>query len=385
MEGGVGAFTKELACALAEEGHFVAVITSQKARPEDMARSFMEPFPLIDTEFGQLFPHIHSWRWSENGRIAEAIERFEPDIVNIQYQAAAYNMRSPAINLLPWRLRGVVPAVVTFHDLRVPYLFPKAGKLRETMVHMMAQYARGVIATNPADFRALQQICERPEQVTQIPIGSNIKAAPYDAHLVQAVRQKLGLLPDDILLGYFGFVNDTKGADTVVEALAQLDGRYHLVFIGGQVGDSDAANNSAFANQLLDRIEALGLSRRVHWTGFLNDTAVSAHMYAADMMVMPYKDGASLRRGTLMAAMAHGRPLLTTFPVTPTPELRSGKNVFFTAADDPQVLAEDIRELAKNPALRHQLGQAAVQVSELFSWDKIAAETAVFFEKILRN
>ena len=46
--------------------------------------------------------------------------------MNIQYQTAAYGM-SPFIHFLPDALRPI-PVVTTFHDLRFPYLFPKAGR-----------------------------------------------------------------------------------------------------------------------------------------------------------------------------------------------------------------------------------------------------------------
>jgi hypothetical protein len=59
---------------------------------------------------------------------------------------------------------------------------------------------------------------------------------------------------------------------------------------------------------------------------------VSTFLHAADLMVMPYRDGVSLRRGTLMAVLAHGRPLLTTTPPIPTPELIHGQKRLAGAA-----------------------------------------------------
>ena len=130
-------------------------------------------------------------------------------MVNIQYQAAAYNMRSAAINWLPWRLRGLSRSVVTFHDLRVPYLFPKAGPLRRRVVAGMARRADGVIATNPADFAALQAL--RPASpCVEIPIGSNVPAFTPAAEDVAAARAALNLSDDHILLGYFGFLNPSQ-------------------------------------------------------------------------------------------------------------------------------------------------------------------------------
>nr|MBP7046000.1 glycosyltransferase family 4 protein [Chloroflexota bacterium] len=340
-------------------------------------QDLLEP---VDLGFAQLHPNVKKWRWTAVSQIADVALRYELDVVNVQYQAAAYNMRSAAINLLPWRLKGLTKTAVTFHDLRVPYLFPKAGRLRQTAVTTMAKYAHGAIVTNLADYEALTAVVPTP--VRQIPIGSNIATYTPNHIELEEVREQLGLRAGDCLLGYFGFLNESKGADTLLHALAALDDSVHLVFIGGQTGSSDPRNNQSFLDQLKALIGELGLAARVHWTGFLPDQRVSTFLHAADLMVMPYRDGVSLRRGTLMAVLAHGRPLLTTTPAMPTPELVQGENVWLVAPDDAVALATAVRALMANPALRAQLGQGAAQVASLFTWDKIAAETAVFLAEL---
>lgn len=381
MEGGVGAFTQELAKALAALGHEIHIITDRQARPPTKERRVRDLLQPVDLGFAQLHPIIKNWRWSSLADIVDVVLRYELELVNIQYQAAAYNMRSPAVNFLPWRLKGVSKNVVTFHDLRVPYLFPKAGRLRATAVTFMARQAHGNIVTNAADYQQLTATCDQP--ISQIPIGSNITTYAPEAVEINALRQELGLLPDDKLLGYFGFLNESKGADTLLHALAELDTAVHLVFIGGQTGSSDAGNNQAFLAGLRQLVADLGLAERVHWTGFVADQAVSAYLQATDLMVMPYRDGVSLRRGTLMAALAHGRCLITTTPVVPAPELVHGQNVWLVPPDAPQPLAEAIKHLLADESLRRQLEHGAAQVAGLFTWEKIAAETAVFFEQLL--
>ena len=381
LEGGVGAFTEQLARALAARGHEVHVITSKRARPPGAPRQLTAVFEPVALDYGLLHPRIGRWRWPSLSTIADIVLRYELQVVNVQYQAAAYNMRAVAVHFLPWRLRGVAPTVVTFHDLRVPYLFPKAGGLRQAAVRGLARRAAGGIATNAADLAVLRGWTDAP--LRQIPIGSNIDA--YEPHHVEIaeVRDGLGLSEGDLLLGYFGFLNETKGADTLLDALAQLDGHYHLVFIGGQTGASDPRNNEAFLGGLRGQIERLGLGGRVHWTGFLSPGRVSAHLAAADLMVMPYRDGVSLRRGTLMAVLAHGRPLVTTAPATPTPELRHGENVWLVRPDDATALAGAITALAADPTRRGQLGRGAREVAGLFDWGRIAGLTADFYAAVI--
>ena len=395
MEGGVGAFTAELAKALHQLGHTVHIITSREARPPDAPRTFTSAVEPIDLDFAQLHPRINRWRWPSLAVIADIVLRHELDVVNIQYQPAAYNMNSAAINFLPWRLKNVAKTAVTFHDLRTPYLFPKAGRLRQTAVNFLARSADGVIATNPADYQSLISNLQSPEKtqrkgaktqrITQIAIGSNITVHPTNHIEIAEIRQSLGLNLDDLLLGYFGFLNESKGADTLIEAVAQLDGRFHLVFIGGQTGASDAANNQAFLAGLRAQIASLGLTERVHWTGFLSDARVSAHLQAADMLVMPYRDGASLRRGTLMAALAHGSPLITTTPTVPTPQLVPGENCCLVPVGDVAALDTAVQTLTNDADLRERLGQEAARLAEQFSWRKIAEETAVFYQLLSKN
>jgi glycosyltransferase involved in cell wall biosynthesis len=380
MEGGVGAFTQEIARALADLNHEVHIITDRRARPEVAPRHWRTLGDPVDAGFAMLHPCVKKWRWSALTAVTDIVLRYELDVVNVQYQAAAYDMRSAAINWLPWRLKGVAKTAVTFHDLRVPYLFPKAGRLRQTAVTFMARNAHGAIVTNPADYAALTTAVRTP--VRQIPIGSNITTYIPSASERQEARDLFGLQTDDFLLGYFGFLNESKGADTLLRALATLPPDVHLLFIGGQTGSSDPDNNQSYLNQLKALIVELGLDERVHWTGFVPDQRVSTFLHTADLMVMPYRDGVSLRRGTLMAVLAHGRPLLTTTPQTPTPDLQHATNVWLIPPDDSLALATAVHTLRADPALRHQLGHSAAHLASQFTWDKIAAATAAFFAEL---
>lgn len=376
MEGGVGAFTNELAKALAQGGHEVHVLTSRLARPAEQPRKISLLSQPIDLEYASLLPTVRHWRWSTNRHIVDWAIRFDLDVVNIQYQAAAYNMFLPGINFAPRRLRNVVKTAVTFHDLRHPYFFPKAGKLRRKVVHWMAQQANGVLATNPADYQKVKELgCQK---AIEIPIGSNISVYEPNHLEIEEARTELGVPASAVLLGYFGFLNETKGAETLLSAIARLDDNHHVVFIGGQLGASDATNNATYLNQLRQMIKSLGIEDRVHWTGYLSENRVSTFMYATDMMVMPYRDGASLRRGTLMAALAHGRPLISTWPIGATPFLEHGENIWFVPIDDPEAIVTAVASIKNNATIHETLAVGAAKVAQNFTWDTIAEKTAVF-------
>ncbi len=385
MEGGVGAFTRELAKEFSKSGNEVHVITSRLARPAVDDRSIWDIREPYDIDYAQLHARIGRWWWSSMSIIAQIVDRFDLDIINVQYQAAAFDMNVPAINFLPWRLHEMTKVVVTFHDLRVPYLFPKAGRLRWKMVHRLARTADGVVVTNLEDFERLAQAEEIEIPIVQLPIGSNIQARQPTSAEIEEVRGSILRQKDETLLGYFGFLNESKGADTLVEALSNLPDRYELIFIGGQTGSSDSSRNKEFLDNLNQHIKTLDLQNRIHWSGFLSEAEVSKYLCACDLMVLPYKDGASLRRGTLMAALAHGCPIITTRPTSAVDQLVHGENVWMTRVNDPEELAEAIVNLAADADLRTKLSTGAKKTSVQFGWPDIAAKTESFFEEIIAS
>jgi glycosyltransferase involved in cell wall biosynthesis len=320
--------------------------------------------------------------------------RLQLDVLNIQYQAAAYGLH-PAINFLPWRVgfprilgkrREVgqqhTPIAVTFHDLMVPYLFPKAGPLRQRVVMLLARQADAAIVTNRADELALT--AQGVGRVERIPIGSNITPTLPDDYDRDVWRTQIGVTPTDFLLGFFGFFNARKGVETLIRALAALDPRYHLLFIGGTVGSSDPTNR-AYADRMADLVTDLGLSGRVHYTGYVSAAEVSATFAAVDLCVLPYADGVSFHHGTLMAALAHSQAIISTQPAIELPELVHEKNAWLIPANDPDDLVSAISFLAASPKCRQRLSHGASELSAQFSWERIAARTAQLFDALIRR
>lgn len=356
LAGGVGDYSRQLAQALAAQNVDVHVITDLRCLGGPAAGFTLHPV-------------IRRWSFPALWQIRSLARRLDLAWLNIQYQAAAYGLGAP-IHFLPDA--AGVPAIVTFHDLRVPYLFPKAGALRPWAVTHLARAARGAVAADPADGAELLRRGVR--RVTHIPIGSNIAPAPPAGYERAAWRAQHGVRPDDFLLGYFGFLNHSKGGDTLIRALAVLAERkapVKLVLIGGEAGASDPTD-AAFGAQLERLIRRHGLEDDILRTGFISPAEVSAHLLACDALALPYRDGASLRRGSLMAALAHGCAIVSTMPAAPVPELRDGENIRLVPAESPEALVLAVTELLAAPALRARLGQAAQATAALFGWDGIA-------------
>lgn len=377
--GGVGDYTDRLAGALTDQGHEIGVLTTAPAA----AGAEGNTVRLGDAEWANrqgatIWRDVRRWNLPAWRIVAARLQAWRPDVVHFQYQAAAYGLRG-AVTLYPWLLRvwNIRPlSVVTFHDLLPPHSFPLSGRLGvdRRAVGALGRGADAVIATNADDARRLLRLGAR--RVWEVPIGANIPVVPgVDRH---AVRAGLDVPPEAPLLAYFGFYNAGKGLDELLTAFAALaeerpDAR--LLFIGGGAGQTDRTN-IAYAEHLRRRAQEESVADRIIWTGYVDAADVSAYLQAADVVVLPYRDGVSLRRGTLMAALSHSCAVVSTAPPSPTPDLE--RAMILCRANDAVDLQRAIRQ-SLDPAAQERLRAAAGTIAATFTWESIAAaHTAVY-------
>ena len=363
MVGGVGRFTAELARALQAQGARIAVLTDKQVTAS------------TESDAVRVLPQRDRWGWGILTDIPACARAVGAEWVHVQYQTAAYGMH-PAINALPYFLRRHgLRAAWTYHDLRVPYLFPKAGaRLRNWVTRLPLRAADAIVVTNQSDWESVQGQVQ-PGQLHRIPIGSDIESRRFTAAERVQRRAARGYGSEQLVLGYFGFLNESKGGLTLIETVAALVGEgwdVHLLMIGERVGASDATNF-----RYLQRVEAAisehGLDSRVQWTGHQSDAEVAADFNAIDVLVMPYEDGMSFRRSTLTAALANGCAIVTTHPQDPTPELAADSDLLLVPPKDAAATAAAVRRIAADPDLAADLRANARRAARQFSWDVIAA------------
>jgi polysaccharide biosynthesis protein PslF len=302
-----------------------------------------------------------------------------PCIVHIQYQTAAFGMH-PAINFLPkwlrWRRPGA-RVVVTCHDVRLPYLFPRAGRVREVVTHWMIDQSHAAIFADDGD---RHWAGARPEHAL-VPIGSGVPVVPF---------QEKGHHDNDepFRLGYFGFMNASKGVSTLLEAASELvrqKRQLRLVLIGDALGDADPTNSQTRAS-VEQEIDHLGLSRCIERTGTLSLHDVSVELQRCDALVFPFDDGASFRRSSLTAALVHARPIITTLQPNGRngiPGFESGDSVLLVPPRDAGALSDAIVRLMEDESLRSAISNGAKKASERIQWPRIAAAVCDVYTSVI--
>lgn len=378
--GGIADYTALLAEHLREQGARVSVVTSDH-RSGDRR-------PDVST--------VQGWGFRSMPEIARRIGNIEPDVVHLQYQTAAFEM-SPAVCLLPYAVRAPsrqTRFITTFHDLRVPYLFPKAGLLRRAPARLLLGASDGAIFTDQSDLLAA-----RPRRrATWIPIGPGV--VPRGRRNRTAARARFRIAPDAFVIAHFGFINASKGVETLLAAAERLRRtglRFHVLFIGDDQGVSDPTN-TATAARMRFLESRFRIEDHIIRTGWLPATELSRAFAASDVAALPYADGASLRRSSLLTCFAHGLPVVTTTPVPFTPVPRESAIEPFdeperfrideslaalVPAGDDGALASTLHELARDAGRRKALARSGRQFAQRLSWRSIARGTAGFYNVVV--
>ena len=397
--GGVGDYTARLAGALATRGVPLVVLTRRRAGSSSMRRHRDEHTGAMVPVYGA----VPAWDVRALSVVANALRRLGPrPVLHVQFQAGAFDLGG-TVHLLPSWLRVVLPrarVVTTFHDFLVPYLFPKAGPLRLAANRLLARTSHAAIFTDSADL----VLAGPGVRGRVVPIGSNLDPVPILEEERRAARRRLGADDGAFLVGYFGFLNRSKGVPTLLRAVGHVAdaGRpIRLVLLGAETGTSDPTD-LAEAQAVRELIDRLGLRERVATAGYLEPAALSAALVACDAIALPFLDGASPRRGTLMAAIAHGVPIVTTYlpgASAPTPNtgdrhaatagnvepafVRADDSALLVPPGDDGALVEALTRLADDPALRTRLAAGAAGLASHIAWPAIAEATEAIYAAIL--
>lgn len=175
---------------------------------------------------------------------------------------------------------------------------------------------------------------------------------------------------------FVGNVARAKGVDVLIRALAKCDDAWRrFAFVGG---GPDVEKMKRLAREL-------NVDGRIEWAGPRPATETPDWMRRFDFLVLPsLSEG---RPNVVVEAMASGLPVIAT-SVGGVPELVSdGRTGLLVKAGDAQELADVIRNLCTNAALRGSLGRAgrAYVEAEDLTWDRTAGQMEEIFAKAVRT
>jgi glycosyltransferase involved in cell wall biosynthesis len=225
-----------------------------------------------------------------------------------------------------------------------------------------------VLVQNPDDVAALAALGVPGDHVFLIP-GSGVD--------VQTLRP----LPEPespVTVAFVGRLLDDKGIRTLIAAHDLLTARGTNVRLL-VAGDRDPANPAS-----IPYAEIAQWTRKpgVEMLGHVAD--VGSVWKRAHIAVLP-----SRREGlpkSLLEAAACGRPIVATDVPGCREIAHAGVNALLVPPDDAAALADAIRQLADDAALRRRFGEAGRRMVEAeFSSEKIGEQTVALYDRLLRR
>ena len=224
-----------------------------------------------------------------------------------------------------------------------------------------------VTVPSTAAFRYIHHmgIVESRIQLTPYAVNNNWwieKARNADRH---QVRQQWQVPPDALVVLFCGKLQPWKRPQDVLQAFAQAAvPNAYLVFAG----------DGPLRSQLKEDVVRLGLSQKVLFTGFVNQSQLPTVYVASDVFVLPSEYEAF---GVVVnEAMLCGCPVIVSDQVGANDDLISpGETGMAYPVGNVQALADLLKDLLSNPEQRNSISQQAFQ--RICEWSPQANVEAV--------
>ncbi|HEY1991742.1 MAG TPA: glycosyltransferase [Gammaproteobacteria bacterium] len=307
-------------------------------------------------------------------RFSRALRKSRTQIVH------SYNFYANVFCIPAAKLAGVPCVVASIRDLGI-YLSPTKLMLQRWICRLADRIV--VNADAIRDWLVEQGYPAHKIVVIRNGVDTSRFGARNDG---AALRRELGLPPTSPLVTMLARLSPTKGIDYFLEAAAKLRDRHpeaRFLLVGEcftRDSEREFMVDHAYRKVLQDKVDSLGLTDRVTFTGLRKD--VPDVLAASTVSVLP-----SLSEGisnTLLESMAAGVPVVAT-QVGGTPEaVADGEQGLLVPPGDSAALASAISRVLSDPLLAQRLGaNGRRRAVEEFSFEAVVRRTEALYRDLL--
>ena len=191
-----------------------------------------------------------------------------------------------------------------------------------------------------------QIVIVREELAEKIGLKRYITITNFSSIPVSAISEgerneiNIKIAKGKLLCGHFGFVAPQRGVDQLLDILDAE--KYHLIIIGSLLNDE-------YSQLLQKKIWKRKWLGNVTITGYISDYLVADLLYACDLVILPFKNGAHEANTSTKAVSLQGTYLVTTS--FDRYGYDSKRNTYFVQPDNPDqlrgALSMEIRKFPK--------------------------------------
>jgi glycosyltransferase involved in cell wall biosynthesis len=207
----------------------------------------------------------------------------------------------------------------------------------------------------------------KPENIDYVIYGVNDDKIRFSATKRTAMRKKLGIENDTVLLLMVGRFIPKKGFSTAFRALKYILKKHKNVKLA-IIGDGQLKN------------EYISILKKDHtvdnaiFLGYVNNDELTDYYSACDVFLMPSEKYPADGLNTVVPeAMACGRPIVASNVGGNDLVVFEGFNGFLHSEGDHEQLAVIVNRLIENERLRYELGKNSLELIQAkFNWKSIA-------------
>ena len=324
-------------------------------------------------EPNEVRPYGGEVRWrirqgdASNYRVAaEAINRSNVDIVNVQHEFGLYGTWKDDVyddHLRPFLETLRKPVVTTLHTVP-PDPTPSMREAISSAVRLST--ATVVMAEAAADILA------GTYGIAEVPVVIPHGMPAIQPHGRVRMKQKLGV-PGRTIISTFGLVDPRKGIEYMIEAMPAIVAGHPaaLYLVAGQTHpELRRHDGETYRNHLVATVERLGLENNVSFIDeYMAQRDIIELLLASDVYVTPYLDPRQITSGTLAYALGAGKAIVSTAYLHAREALAGDRGILVPFRDS-GALADAVNSLLEHPDRKQALERAAFVYASDMSWPR---------------
>lgn len=360
--GGVESFVRDISKEFVAMGHSVTVLTSRysDSLPERERMDGIEVIriPLFATVMRSPLPRS----------LKSYLGSIDADIVHSHTPPPTFSFLASG----PLRKEGR-HTVLTYHcDADVPSRIasPFVRLADRVMTSRTVERTERIIVTSRTYASTSANAWKISSEI--IPVSADTSRFHPDEEDGNRMRRELGVEDYKVVL-FVGRLVRHKGVTYLIESMRYMDRDTMLLIVG----------DGEYRGHLVRYIASRGMKDRVRMMGDVEDRLLPSIYRAADVTVVPSTSRLEAFSIAAVESMASGTPLVVSDIPGVREVIEDGVHGFTCRPMDPEDLAEKVKSILSDSALKRSMELECVRRAGLFSSSTVAAKVLSVYRSLL--
>ena len=372
--GGIARVVHDLSKRLIKDGHEVTVVTYREGN-----------VPYFEDDKGVKVHRVDNYMINPNNFI-DWIMQMNFNMLAKANEIIAKEGKFDVIHAHDWLVAYAAKALKNSYDTPIVATIHATESGRNSGIHdetqryindtewMLTYEASEVIVNSNYMKREIQALFGLPfEKINVVPNGVNINMFSGIERDYEFRRQYAS--DNEKIILFIGRLVYEKGIQTLIAAMPKILEGYNdaKLVIAGRGGMID---------ELKAQVNAMGISHKVYFTGYMDAKQVCKMYKCADVSVFPstYEPFGIVA----LEAMLSGTPVVVSDAGGLNEIVQHGENGMKSYAGNPNSIADSILSLLYNPQLSSEVVKKAKNmVKTEYNWAKIAQDTHFTYQKAI--